>query len=107
MQQQEVPMTRRLRLGSGLDVLNAWTETASDTDAQAVADVLFTIVERAVYRFYPVIEDSAVARELIVVLRDDLAVRVRLDDVEKFGIVFIGSTVGALEVGKVTAAEAS
>jgi hypothetical protein len=90
-------MTRRLRLGSGLDVLNAWTDTATEANAKAVADALFAIVERSVYRDYPVIDDSTVARELVVVVRDDLAVRIRLDDVEKFGIVFVGSPAAALE----------
>jgi hypothetical protein len=96
-------MARRLRLGSGLDVLNAWTDTASGADIHAVADALFAIVERTVYRAYPVIDDSTVARELVVVVRDDLAIRVRLDDVEKFGIVFIGSSAAALELRRTAA----
>lgn len=93
-------MARRLRLGAGIDVLDAWTGAASDADAVAVADALFAIVERTVYRDYPVVDDSTVARELVVVVRDDLAVRVRLDDVEKFGVVFIGSPGAALELRK-------
>jgi hypothetical protein len=97
-------MARRLRLGSGIDVLNAWTDAAREADVKAVADALFAIVERNVYRDYPVIDDSTVARELVVVVRDDLAVRVRLDDVEKFGIVFIGTPAAALELRKTRAA---
>lgn len=91
-------MTRRLRLGSGLDVLNAWTDSATDVDVAAVSDALFSVVERTVYRRYPVIDDSTMARELVVVVRDDLAVRVRLDDVEKFSVVYIGSPGAALEM---------
>jgi hypothetical protein len=98
-------MTRRLRLGSGLEILNAWTDSAKDADVLAVADALFTVVERTVYRRYPVIDDSSVARELVVVVRDDLAVRLHLTDVEKFGIVFIGSVVEALELRKASASE--
>lgn len=98
-------MARRLRLGSGIDVLNAWTDAASNADVTAVADALFSIVERTVYLDYPVIDDSTVARELVVVVRDDLAIRVRLDDVEKFGIVFIGSPAEALELHKTPASE--
>jgi hypothetical protein len=96
-------MTRRLRLGSGIEVLNDWTETAKQADAEAVAGALFAIVERAVYRDYPVIDDSRVARELVVVVRDDLAIRVRLQDVEKFDIVFIGSVAAAIELHKAAA----
>jgi hypothetical protein len=60
-------------------------------------------VERTVYRYYPVIDDSTIALELVVVVRDDLAIRVRLEDVEKFSIVFIGSCAAALEVHKAPA----
>ncbi|TDV57694.1 DUF6235 family protein [Actinophytocola oryzae] len=100
-------MARRLRLGAGFDVLNAWTDAASDVDTKAVADALFAVVERSVYRAYPVIDDSTVARELVVVVRDDLALRLRLDDVEKFSIVFIGSPADALELHRGQAAGAS
>jgi hypothetical protein len=103
----EEDMTRRLRLGSGLDVLNAWTDSASHADATAVANALFAIVERSVYRDYPVIDDSTVSRELVVVIRDDLAIRVRLDDVEKFSIIFIGSPAMAIELHKTPAADPS
>ncbi len=95
-------MARRLRLGAGIDVLNTWTDSAKVADVEAVADALFAVVERSVYRRYPVIDDSTVARELVVVVRDDLAIRLRLDDVEKFGIVFIGSPGAALELRKAT-----
>lgn len=96
-------MARRLRLGSGMDVLNDWTETASIRDTNAVAAALFAVVERSVYRDYPVVDDSEVARELVVVVRDDLAMRIRLDDVEKFGIVFIGSPAAAIELRRPSA----
>jgi hypothetical protein len=95
-------MARRLRLGSGIDVLDAWSDAAGEADVIAVADALFAIVERTVYRDYPVIDDSTVARELVVVVRDNLAVRVRLDDVEKFTVVFIGSPAAALELHRTT-----
>ncbi|HEX6359361.1 DUF6235 family protein [Actinophytocola sp.] len=97
-------MARRLRLGSGLDVLDAWGEAAREVDVKAVAGALFAVVERTVYRDYPVIDDSTVARELVVVVRDDLAVRVRLEDVEKFTIVYIGSPAEALELRRAAAA---
>ncbi|MFC4852056.1 DUF6235 family protein [Actinophytocola glycyrrhizae] len=98
-------MARRLRLTSGIDVLDAWTDAAGYADAATIADALFTIVERTVYRAYPVIDDSRVARELVVVVRDDLAVRIRLADVETFGIVFIGTPAQALELHRAPAAE--
>lgn len=97
-------MARRLRLGTGIEVLDAWTATASERDVNAVTDALFAIVERTVYTRYPVVEDSALARELVVVVRDDLAVRVRLDDVEKFGVLFVGAPADALAAGKAAAA---
>ncbi len=100
-------MARRLRLGWGIEVLNAWTDAARDADVYAVADALFSVVERTVYSRYPVIDDSTVARELVVVVRDDLAVRIHLDDVEKFGIVFIGPVGAALELRKSPATESS
>lgn len=100
-------MARRLRLGSGTDVLDTWTDTASFADSTAVADALFSIVERTVYFDYPVIDDSEIARELVVVVRDDLAIRIRLDHVDKFSVVFIGSPVVALELHRTPAADSS
>lgn len=97
-------MARRLRLGTGIEVLDAWTATASQIDVNAMTDALFAIVERTVYTRYPVVEDSALARELVVVVRDDLAMRIRLDDVETFSIVFVGATEDALAAGKAAAA---
>jgi len=99
-------MGRRLRLGSGVDVLNTWTETARAADVRAVTDALFSIVERTVYYQYPVIDDSAVARELVVVVRDDLAMRIHLRDVEKFHLVYIGSPATALDLRRTPAADA-
>lgn len=97
-------MARRLRLGTGIEVLDAWTATASQIDVNAMTDALFAIVERTVYTRYPVVEDSALARELVVVVRDDLAMRIRLDDVETFSVVFVGATEDALVAGKAAAA---
>lgn len=97
-------MARRLRLGTGIEVLDAWTATASQIDVNAMTDALFAIVERTVYTRYPVVEDSALARELVVVVRDDLAMRIRLDDVETFSILFVGATEDALVAGKAAAA---
>ncbi|OLF13937.1 hypothetical protein BLA60_01775 [Actinophytocola xinjiangensis] len=87
-------------------MLNAWTESARAADVRAVTDALFSIVERTVYHQYPVIEDSAVARELVVVVRDNLALRIHLQDVEKFHLVFVGSPVTALELRRTPAADA-
>ncbi|MGB3441905.1 MAG: DUF6235 family protein [Actinophytocola sp.] len=98
-------MAYRLRLASGIDVLDAWTATADIADFIVVADALFTVVERSVYFAYPVIDDPAMAREFVVVVRDNLAIRVRLDDVERFGIVFIGSPLAAFEPRKAPTAE--
>lgn len=100
-------MARRLRLGTGIEVLDAYLDTAGEADTIAVTNALFAIVERTVYRRYPVIDDSTAVRELVVVIRDDLALRVRLDDVEKFSLVFVGSPAAALEYGKEAAATGS
>jgi hypothetical protein len=100
-------MSQQLRLGAGLDVLDNWADTATGVDITAVFDALFSVVERAVYYRYPVIDDSEKARELVVVVRDDLAIRIRLDDVATFGIVFVGSTGAALDMHRTeTSAEA-
>jgi hypothetical protein len=99
-------MARRLRLGTGLEVFDAWNATAAEADLKALGDALFAIVERTVYSQYPVIDDSANARELVVVVRDDLGIRVRLEDVDKFGIVFIGTPAAAIELYKTTGSHA-
>jgi hypothetical protein len=99
-------MAHRLRLGQGSDILESWTEGASVRDTNAMAAALFSLVERTVYHQYPVIDDSTLAREFVVVVRDDLAIRVRLEHVEKFSVLFVGTPAAALELGRAAASAA-
>lgn len=85
-----------LRLGAGVDVLDEWAATAHQIDLNAVQDALFALLERSVDAHYEVIDDAAYPRHLVVVVRDELALRVELHDVGTFGIEFIGTPVDAL-----------
>lgn len=85
-----------LRLTSGVEVLNTWADTARQVELNAVQDALFAMLDRSVYADYEVIDDDAHPRDIVVVVRETLAIRVRLYDIATFGIVFIGRPVDAL-----------
>jgi hypothetical protein len=85
-----------LRLNSGLEVLDRWADTACQVDLDAISDALFAILDRSVYCRYGVINDPIMARDFVVMIHENLALRAQLHDVDTFGIVFIGSPADTL-----------
>lgn len=85
-----------LRLSTGVEVLGEWADQARQIELNAVSAALFALLDRSVYRDYEVIDDPNYPRDVVVVVRETLAIRVRLHDAATFGIVFIGQPVDAL-----------
>lgn len=91
-----------MRLSSGMDLLDHWDEGASQVEKNAIGAALFALLDRTVYHHYEVIDDELLARDLVVVVRDNLALRARINDADSFGIVYIGTLEDALEYGHMT-----
>jgi hypothetical protein len=79
----------RFRLEQGLDVLDDWSEHASQATRNAVYRALFAVQDGTVFQRYRTIDSYAVLQEFYVCLNDELVIKVRLDD-GVFTIGYIG-----------------
>jgi hypothetical protein len=81
-----------LRVSSGFDVLEKWSEHATQVEKNIVHRVLFAIVDRSVFVAHDVVDDVTKTMEFFVLCRCDLTVKIRLHDFESCGIVYVGPT---------------
>jgi hypothetical protein len=80
----------RLRLGSGLELLERWADTAGQAAKNAMYKALFAISDGSVFQSYDIVDHHAQPGEFTVMIKDDLVVRVCVHDTAMFGISFIG-----------------
>jgi hypothetical protein len=80
----------RFRLDTGLDVLEDWAETASQTKKNAVYRALFAMLDGTLFRTYRVVDDFQRLNEVFVIVKDDLMMKIRVNCVDSFDIVAIG-----------------
>ena len=88
--QPEPASPSRFRLTAGLDVLEEWARTASQSKKNALYRALFVMQDGSLFRTYPVIDDYRRPDEVVVVVKHDLAVRLRISSIDAFDIVAIG-----------------
>jgi hypothetical protein len=87
---REVNGTPRFRLETGLEVLEVWAETASQSQKNAIYKALFAMQDGSLFRTYRVVDDFQRSNELFVVVKDNLVMKIRVNCVDSFGIVAIG-----------------
>ena len=87
----QVNGTPRYRLETGLDVLEIWAETASQSKKNAVYKALFAMQDGSLFRTYRVIDDFQRPNEVFVIVKDDLVMKIRVNCVDSFDIVAINS----------------
>lgn len=92
---RQVNGTARFRLESGLDVLDEWAQNASQSKKNALYKALFAMQDGSLFHTYRVIDDFQRANELYVVVRDDLVIKIRINGLDVFDIVSIGSVADA------------
>jgi hypothetical protein len=85
----------RFRMETGLEVLENWAEDACQDAKEAVYRALFAVADRSVFYTHRVVNDYQRANEFCVVLREELVLKVRVHDVDSFGIVYIGHSANA------------
>ncbi|MGB3442430.1 MAG: DUF6235 family protein [Actinophytocola sp.] len=78
------------RLETGLEVLDDWSETASQSQKNVIHKALFAMVDGSLFRTYRVIDDYQRPNELFVVVKDDLVMKIRVNCFDSFGVVHIG-----------------
>jgi Family of unknown function (DUF6235) len=84
-----------LRLISGLDVLEEWSQNATQPAMNLVNQVLFSVADRRVFSDYTTVDDPARTMEFFVLTKQEIAVKIRVHDLDTFGIVYVGPTVSA------------
>lgn len=79
------------QMDTGADVLAAWGETASQSYKNAVYRTLFSMLDGTLFRTHNVVDDAKASSEFLVVLKADLVVKLRINSLNSFGIVYIGT----------------
>ena len=82
----------RFRMDTGLEVLSAWADTASQDEKNAVYKALFAVLDGSVYHAYRIVDDFQRPDEFHVMVEDRLAIKVRVHCFDSFGIIHIGRT---------------
>jgi len=85
----QVNGTPRFRMDSGLDVLDVWAESASQTKKNAIYEALFAMQDGSLFRTYRVIDDFQLLNEVFVIVKDDLVMKIRINSIDSFDIVAI------------------
>jgi hypothetical protein len=93
------PTNRRrpipFRLTSGLEILDQWAAQAGQNEKNIVHDVLFALTEKSAFAHYQVVDDVTKTLEFFVLAKGELTVKVRVDGLDSFGIVYVGPTCDA------------
>lgn len=84
-----IPRTK-YRMETGLEVLANWSETANQSQRNAIYAALFAMVDGSLFRTYRIIDDFQRVNELYVVVKDNLVLKIRIDCFDSFGVVEIG-----------------
>ena len=85
-----LPAHSRFRLELGLDVLEAWADNAPLSMKNAVYQALLAMVDGSLFRNYRVIDDYQRPNEVFVIVRDNLMIKLRINCVDSFGVLYIG-----------------
>jgi len=78
------------RLETGIEVIEEWAETASQARRNVVYEALFAMVDRSLFSRYRVVDDYRRPNEFFVIVKDDLAMKIRVNCYDSFGVVGIG-----------------
>ena len=81
----------------GIDILEAWAGTAPLSMKNAVYKALFAVVDRSAFRSYRIIDDCRQPEEVFVIVRDDLMLKLRINGVDSFGLLYIGPCGGTAD----------
>lgn len=86
---------RHNQLNAGLDVLDIWSETATQAARNALYRALFAVTDGSVFRFFQTSSHRARPDEVTIYLRADLVVTISQTEADLFDIAYIGPLDGA------------
>jgi hypothetical protein len=82
----------QFRLTAGLELLDQWSQHATQAEINAVNRVLFAIVDRTAFYQFPIIDDAEKAAQFFVLAECNLTVKICLHDLNCFEIAYVGPT---------------
>jgi hypothetical protein len=82
-------------LASGLELLDAWSQGATQPQRNVVDRILFAVVERTVFADFDTVDDIENHMEFFVLTKCDVVVKIRINDFDSFEMVYVGSSCGA------------
>lgn len=93
----------RCQLRDGWDVLAEWSESAGQSRKNAVHAALFSMLDRTLFGRYQVVDDDQRPCEFFVAVKDDLVLKLRVDDLTSFEVLYVGTWENApgFEFGRV------
>jgi hypothetical protein len=84
---------------SGLDLLDKWSARATQSQKNIVNRIIFAVADKSVFTDYDIIDDVENHLEFFVLAKGDLAVKIRIEDFDSFGIIYIGPSCAAPGLG--------
>ena len=88
------------RLETGIEGLEDWSETASQSAKNAVHKALFAMIDGTLFRTYRIVDDYQRPNERFVIVKDNLVMKIRIHCFDSFGIVHIGPPTAAARYGE-------
>jgi hypothetical protein len=86
---------RRNQLNAGLEVLDTWSETATQAARNTLYRALFAVTDGSVFQFFQTSSHRARPDEVTIYLRADLVVTISQTEADLFDIAYIGPLDGA------------
>jgi hypothetical protein len=92
---------------SGLDLLEDWAVEATQPQKNTVYLTLFAVADKTVFTAGTVIDDPASPLEFFVLAKNDIVVKIRIESMDSFAILYIGPSDAApgLDVAPATVTE--
>jgi hypothetical protein len=81
----------RFQMAQGWDVLTDWSENASQSYRNALYAALFSMLDRTLFTTHFVIPDPEEHGQYFVAVKQDLALKLRLNGTESFDVLFAGA----------------
>jgi hypothetical protein len=81
---------RRNQLNDGLDVLDEWSETASQSARNRLYRALFAVTDGSLFRSFQTMSHRGRPNELVIYLREDLVLTISRTEPGFFDIAYIG-----------------
>jgi Family of unknown function (DUF6235) len=75
---------------SGLDLLDEWSAHATQSQKNIVNRIIFAVADKSVFADYDIVDDARNHLEFFVLAKNDLTVKIRIEDFDSFGIIYIG-----------------